>query len=380
MRIGIFGGSFDPVHQEHISLARAAIKGLSLDKLIVMPAGVPPHKQGKRLASGEDRLAMCRLAFSGIEQVDVSDYEIKKEGASYTYLTCEYFKNLYPEAELFWLVGTDMFWNFFHWKNPERILTYVTLAVCRRNEGEDNIKGEQEAFYGRFGKRFAVIPYNGKPVSSTQIRTRAALGLELLPYTTDKVADYITENKLYLNERAIKGLSLEKPSRAEHSKRVALLAMEKAERYQLDKEKVFLAAALHDVGKNLRPEDALLKGFVPPENVPLPVLHQYSGAYVLEHAFGITDQEILNAVRYHTSGRAGMSDLEKLIFLADMLEAGRDFPHVDELRREFDHGLDHCMYCCLSHQLHYLQSAGGEIYPLTLAAYEYYKKIEEEKK
>jgi nicotinate-nucleotide adenylyltransferase len=375
MKIGIFGGSFDPVHTEHIQLARAAIAGLGLDKLIVMPAGIPPHKQNKRLAAAEDRLAMCRLAFGEIPKAEVSDHEIKKAGASYTYLTCQYFKEEYPQAELFFLVGTDMFWDFFSWKNPEVILENATLAVCRRNEGEENIAAQQRAFFERFQKQFAVIPYNGKAVSSTEVRTRIALGMDTADMLPPAVSDYIHSRQIYTLSVILQGLALEKPSRAEHSRRVCLLAVRKAAQFGLDENKVLLAAALHDVAKNLPADDERLKGFIPPKDVPMPVLHQYAGAYVLQNTFHIEDEGILNAVRYHTSGRENMSDLEKLIFLADMLEEGRAFPEVDILRQALDRGLDECMYLSLEHQVKYLLQNGGEIYPLTLQAYEYYKGI-----
>jgi len=112
MRIAIFGGSFDPIHTEHIRLAQAAIEELGLDKLFVMPAYAPPHKKGKALSPDEDRLEMCRLAFQGNDVVEISDYEIQRQGTSYTYLTCQYFREKYPSAEIFWIVGADMLQDF----------------------------------------------------------------------------------------------------------------------------------------------------------------------------------------------------------------------------------------------------------------------------
>ena len=107
MRIAIFGGSFDPVHTEHIRLVQAAIEELVLDKLFVMPAYAPPHKKGKILSADEARLEMCRIAFRGVDKVVVSDYEIQNRGTSYTYLTCRHFRESYPTAEIFWIVGTS---------------------------------------------------------------------------------------------------------------------------------------------------------------------------------------------------------------------------------------------------------------------------------
>lgn len=381
MRIGIFGGSFDPVHKEHVRLAEAAINGLKLDKLIVMPAGIPPHKAEKKRADAIDRLHMCEIAFRNIRHAEVSDYEILQEGKSYTYLTCLHFSQLYPNAQLFWLVGTDMFWDFFNWKNPTVILSCAKLAVCRRDESEDNVIEEQKAFQKEFSQKFETIPYNGAPVSSTEIRLRSILGLDFSEFVPSGVAAYIRENNLYRISAIDEGLSLEKTSRAEHSRRVCLMAMSSARRLHLDETKTLWAAALHDVAKNLSTDDIRLKGFVPPEGVPAPVMHQYEGAYVLENTFFVTDEDVLNAVRYHTSGRPNMSMLEKLVFLSDLLEPARNFPHVDELRLLFYRDIDECIYKSLLYQIEYLKTTETPIYPLTIEAFEYYEqKIKGENK
>ena len=130
MRIGIFGGSFDPVHREHKNCVRAAVEGLRLDKLYVTPAHTPPHKPDRVLSSDADRMEMCRLAFADIPEVEVSDYEISQGGTSYTYLTCRHFKELYPNAELYFLVGTDMLRDFPTWRNPQSIVNDAEIAVC----------------------------------------------------------------------------------------------------------------------------------------------------------------------------------------------------------------------------------------------------------
>ena len=105
MKIGIFGGSFDPVHTEHVRLAVSAIESLGLDKLFVVPAATPPHKPGKKMTADEVRLRALELAFEDIPKVVVSRYELDQKGTSYTYLTCRHFKEVYPEADLYFLVG-----------------------------------------------------------------------------------------------------------------------------------------------------------------------------------------------------------------------------------------------------------------------------------
>ena len=379
MRIGIFGGSFDPVHKEHTNFACAAIESLHLDKLIVMPAHIPPHKPGRTLSSDLDRLEMCRLAFSNVPKAEISDYEISKGGTSYTYLTCAHFKGKFPQADVFFLVGTDMLRDFPTWKEPQKILENATLAVCGRAEMGVWWEEEQRAFIAKFGKPFARVDYNGAKVSSTEIRVLAGAGMRLTEFLEEKVAAYIQEKGLYKIENAKEALSLEKPERQAHSVRVAKLAVARALSLRIPERKAIQAALFHDCGKYLSLDDPLLEGFSPPNDwgkVPDSVWHQFAGAFVAEHAFGITDLEVLDAIRYHTSGRENMGELEKLIFLSDMLEEERSYQGVEELRTLFwqGQGLDECLEEALFQTLEFLKEKKAEIYPLTKQAYEYYRK------
>ncbi len=379
MRIAVFGGSFDPVHKEHIRLVKAALRELQLDTLFVMPAYAPPHKLGKELSPDKDRLAMCRLAFLSEPKVVVSEYEIQKKGTSYTYLTCQYFKEQYPDAELFWLVGTDMLRDFPTWKHPERILACVTLAVCGRDEKEGWEQAEQAAFFARFGKNFRYLSYNGEDISSTKIRVYAGAGLSVEAYTSAPVANYIRDTRLYEIPFAKEALELEKPSRREHSLRVARIAAQRAVSLHLSEKKAIWAGLLHDCAKNLQPSDGLLQGFRVPNlwgRVPSPVWHQFAGAYLAKERFGVEDEEVLRAIRYHTSGRANMGELEKLVFLADMIEEERTFAGVEELRALFWRDLDACLEKALEETVLFLRAKGAEVYPLTLDAYDFYKRKE----
>ncbi len=378
MRIGIFGGSFDPIHREHKNFVCAALKSLRLDKLFVMPAHTPPHKPDKVLSSDEDRLQMCKLAFADVPEVEVSDHEMRQGGTSYTYLTCQHFKSQYPDAELFFLVGTDMLRDFPTWREPRSIVENVTIAVCGRNDEEGWWEKEQQLFLERFGKNFARVDYNGADVSSTKIRVRAGAGLRLTEFVEESVAEYIERNHLYEIKNAAAALALEKESRKEHSVRVACLAASRALKLKIPEKKAIEAALFHDCAKNLTPESEYLEGFIPPNEwgeVPKSVYHQFAGAYVAETHFGVRDEDVLNAIRYHTSGRPNMSKLEQLIFLADMLEEERSYEGVEGLRKLFWQGqvLDECIKQALFETLEFLKSKGASIYPLTQNAYEYYK-------
>ncbi len=373
MRIAIFGGTFDPVHIEHINIVKAAKEQLKADKVIIIPAFIPPHKQGKEMASPEDRLEMARRAFLPINGCEVSAYEINARSTSYTYLTLDHYKSKYPNDELFFLVGSDMLKDFYGWKNPETILSLADIVVCNREGDKINFAAENLKFNAKFKKKFKVIEYVGRNVSSTKARVLCAFGEDLKPYVLSDVIDYIEAKKLYRIDgvkSAFKYLTL---SRKNHSLRLALTACEVASKYKIDERKIILAAALHDVTKNMPLSAPELSNFNISENVPEPVLHQFTGAYVAENVLGVDDAEVLSAIRCHTSAKPDMTALEKVIYLADLLEPGRDFAGIDKLRKLFYTDLDECLLQSLKHQIKYLKRNKGEIYYLTLKAYEYLK-------
>ena len=368
MKIILFGGAFNPVHNEHVAMLKAAISAIGADKVIIMPTAVSPHKTGQMTASPAARLEMCRLAFSDLGEV--SDFEVNKGGASYSYITCEYLRHKYPDDEIYFFMGADMFACFADWVYPERILKNVKVATCER-EGSAGVAQSQQKFKQQFGEEALVVSYTGAAVSSTRVRTAAAIGADISAYVPAEIDRYIKKSGLYFVPELAKAQKLLTDKRAAHTLRVAFMAAENCRRLKVPEKKAVIAAALHDAAKYLKPFDRRLKGFVPPEGVPENVMHQYAGAYLAEHEFGVEDEDVLNAIRYHTSGRAGMSPLEKLIFLADMLEEGRDYDGVERLRALFDEDVDLCLEEALKEQLDYLKRSGKDIYPLTAEAYEF---------
>lgn len=373
MKIALYGGAFNPVHSEHLNIVLAAKERLGLDKVIVIPTNVSPHKKGVMSARGKDRLTMCRLAFENVSGVEVSDEELKRGGVSYSYVTCRHFKKIYSDDELYFIVGADMLKTFEFWKEPEEILKCVTLAVCAR-ENEEGLTADIKKFQKRFRKDIVNFGYVGKPVSSTRVRALAALGEDVTGLVPEGVRLFIRKHRLYELTELLGVKKFLTAERWQHTVRVAVLAAEYSRMagvYEID---AITAAALHDCAKYLSLNSDELKGFVPPNGVPQTVLHQYSGAYVAENVFGIKDEGILNAIRYHTTGRENMSNLEKLIFLADLLEEGRTFDGINLLRAKLKNGLDGCLLAAYEHQLNYLKSTGQTIYPLTERAYKYLKE------
>lgn len=370
MKVGLFGGSFDPVHSEHIACLKAAIGALGLNVVYLIPSALAPHKRGGSHAGGDDRLKMCEIAVREIEEARVSDYELRRDGVSYSYLTCRYFRELYPDDELYFLMGADMLEDFFTWKNPADILQNVRLAVCGREETLPAALTEK--FQRHFHQTVAAVPYTGAAVSSTGLRVRLAFE-KPCDALGGEVAAYIRERGLYRYPVIGRALALEKPSRREHSFRVALLACERARTLGISEEKALLAAALHDCAKSVPLSDPMLAGYRPPEGIPDPVLHQDTGAYLAEHCFGIGDGEIIDAIRYHASGREDMTKLGKLIYLADLLEESRTFEGVEELRKLFWEDLDACLVASLENQLRHLEAGGMPVYSLTRQAYRWAK-------
>lgn len=374
MRIAIFGGTFNPVHLEHKNMVVSAIKELSLDKVIIIPTFLSPHKT-LAPASASDRLNMLRLAFSDVKNVEVSDYEINKGGTSYSYITAEHFRALYPEAEMFFLVGDDMLVDFKTWKNPERILKACNLAVFGREGEAADYSLEEKYFKEKFDKAFIKLPFKGKIISSTKIRVYLSLGLNP-DGLIKEVAEYIKDKDVYPKSEYAEFLRKNlTEKRLIHTANVAVCALKKVKELSLDFNKVLTSALLHDCAKYLRTED--FDGFTLPNGVPEPVIHQYLGAFVAERVLGVCDEEILDAIRYHTSGKANMTTLSKLIFVADMVEEGRNYDGVEKLRALYEKDFDECFINCLKEEVIHLKNKGGVIYGETLAAYDYY--MEEEK-
>ena len=196
-KIGLFGGSFNPIHKGHINLAQSISKKLSLNKVIFIPSGEAPHKSSSEYADADDRLEMCRLATEDYPSFEVSDYEINRDGKSYSIYTVRHFKTLYPDDELFLMVGSDMLLYFDKWYEYKEILKNVTLTAVSR-EGTDFTQLEQYAEkLTKYGK-IIVVNDEAFPVSSTYLRKKIKNNEDTSCYLDEKVVKYIILKKLYL--------------------------------------------------------------------------------------------------------------------------------------------------------------------------------------
>lgn len=375
MKIGIYGGSFDPPHVEHINIAKNAIKELGLDKLMVVPARLPPHKPNSILLDGCRRKEMLEIAFKkeiSEGKVEISDFELSSQEKSYTYLTIKHFKSVYKDAELFFLVGTDMLLDFPTWKNPLSILENAKLFVTKR-DGENLEEAKSlfnKSFIG-FSDSLIFAGYAGKKISSTDVRHRLLLGLSVEGKICTDVIKYIEDCNLYKGDFKAAFVRKSLPiSRLTHTLGVMNLAKTYAKRLKIDENKAVLAAMLHDVAKYSDPND--FKGFTMPPNVPKSVVHQFLGAYIAENVLDVKDVDVINAVKYHTTGRKNMSVLEQIVFTADLLEEGRTYEEAPLLRKAVDDDFFEGFKLCLKRLQRFLSSTGDEEYYLTEECYDYY--------
>lgn len=370
-KIGILGGTFNPVHVEHVRLAKSAVEELNLDKLLIMPTFMPPHKT-ESPAPAEHRIKMLEIAFSGEEKISVSDFEIQNKGKSYTYLTVEHFKKT-TGAEIYFIVGGDMLTDFKTWKFPERILAAANLAVFDRDDFFTDYKAEEEYFIKTFGKKFVKLSYKGKNASSTKIRVYSSFNLPLDGLAPDGVEEYLKQNNLYAGDKYTEYIKNNLPiKRVIHTAGVVICALKRAKELGLDKEKVRITATLHDCAKYL--DYKSVEGFTLPDGVPEPVIHSFLGAFVAEK-LGVTDEEIIDAIRFHSSGKANMSLLGRLLFVADMIEEGRNYEGVEYLRSLYEKvDFETCFKECLKEEFLHLNNKKQDIYFETINAYNYYVK------
>ncbi len=344
MRIGIFGGTFNPPHCGHKNLALELRDKARLDRIIIIPTFTPPHKEGKELASGEHRINMCRMMFSE-DFFDVSDIEIKRQGKSYTYDTVTQLKEKYPDDELFLIIGSDMLLSFHKWYRYEDILSVVTLCVATRQDSISygDLTSYAEKTLGLTDDSEDIIIADIEPCvcSSTDVRKQLSLGLDARFMVGDEIYNYARINLLYESPfTQYKRILREKLDdyRFLHSLNVAESAAFLADMYGEDRERAYFAGLVHDIMKNENKEEQLKmlgKGDIIlscTEKGNPKLWHAMAGEVCLRLQYGIEDKEILSAVRYHTTGKAGMSTFEKIIYVADYISAERNYPDVETMR------------------------------------------------
>ena len=379
MRIGIYGGTFNPPHVGHIRAAKCAATALKLDKLLLIPSCISPHKTiPEHSPSPAQRLKMLQLAIGEDAKIEVSDLELSRGGTSYTYETVSQVKAMYPDSDLFLFMGTDMFLSFRSWREPMKILEDAAVAVFYRGDKEEKEKiAREKETLESMGAKVVLVENPVTEISSTDLRRLLTFGCadDFLP---EGVGDYIRENRLYGAGEDLKDLSEEaleqvvtgllKPSRVAHVLGCRDTAEDLARHWGADPVDAARAGLLHDVTKAL--DSPLQLTLCQSYGIILDkfstqnpkTLHALTGSLVAERIFG-ENPAVVAAIRSHTTGKADMNLLEKIIYVADYMEPNRDFPGVEELRCLAYSDIDKALKLGLSMTLQLLKEQGREISP-----------------
>lgn len=393
MNIGIYGGTFDPPHWGHITAARAAMEQLKLDRLVLIPDRVPPHKAlPEGSASPEQRLEMAALAAAELgKRAEVSDRELRRSGPSYTSDTLAELRREYPEDTLWLLMGSDMFLSLQTWHAPEEIMALARIAPFSREveDESETFAAQQSRLERAYGAQIQIVQNpEVRELSSTEVRAALAAGRgsDLLP---PAVYGYVLREHLYGTHKALTGLTPDelrpialsylKPKRMPHVLGTEQEAVRLVRRYGGDETQARIAALLHDCTKKLDMAQQLALcekyGIMLDEleQKALKLLHSKTGAAIARDVFGVEDA-VYDAIFYHTTGKPDMTRLEKIIYLADYIEPTRDFPGVDELRKTVYEDMDKGLLMGLTMTIQEMEEMGNPVHHLTRDARDYLLK------
>lgn len=382
MRIGIMGGTLDPVHNGHLQLAQAARELLHLDRIMLLPAGDPPHKHRTTLKS--DRMQMAQLAAASCEGVFACTLEINRNGTTYTVDTLHELREMNPNVHWYYIIGADTLDVLDTWRNFGEVAKLCTFAVMGRADAPAN--PERAAQLSReYGAQFELLPFDGPQISSTDVRCQVAEGRSIAHLVPEAVNEYICKHGLYLcgksREEILEKLrTVLKPSRLEHTVGVAETAVALAERYGVEPRRAELAALLHDCAKYVSRQELCrlveenIPDTDPDELASESVLHAPAGSILAYREYGVRDKSILSAIRKHTIGDAEMSALDALIYTADFIEPGRKpFPGLDEVRKLAEEDIFAAMCRCAELTNAYLLQQGKQPHPKSIRMLEKYK-------
>lgn len=348
-RIGVYGGSFNPPHLGHILAAKEFQRTLGLDLMLFIPAATPPHKHlPPDTPDARTRLELLQLAVEELPFARADDLELHREGASYTVETLRTLHKRYPNDRLFLCMGTDMYMSFENWYKPKEICGLAEIAMAQRSDDDPlRLHAQARNLREKFGTTPILVPNQYLDVSSTTVRRMLILG-GVRDYLPPRVLAEIQSRGLYGTARNRKNLpfealkreslALHKESRVAHVIGCSETAAALAKIHGADPVDAARAGILHDVTKALEGADQLrlideygvnINQF---EREHTKLLHSVTGGAVAEHVFG-ENEAVCQAIWWHTSGKAGMTTLEKIIYVADYMEPNRDFPGVEKLRR-----------------------------------------------
>ena len=376
--LAIFGGTFNPFHKGHMQMLNAVAELDYVEKILIMPSKIPPHKDADFLADEKHRITMCQIAAENIPKAEVTDVELKREGKSYTIDTLLELSKIYPNYKLAITVGGDMITSFNTWKRYKDVLKIADIIAFKRADIDNDEFYRSVSSLINDGGRITVMKEEIINISSTELRHSICDKPLLEKYLSKDIIDYILENDVYNTGFSyFKSVIREKLDdyRFHHSLCVADEAKRLAELYGANENKAYLAGLLHDITKNYSDEehlkilgefDIILSAI---EKNAAKLWHAISGEAYLRGKYGIKDPDILNSVRYHTTARVDMSLLEKIIYVADFTSRDRDYPDVNKMRELSNVSLEVAMEYALKYTITDLESKNQRVHTDTLNAY-----------
>lgn len=372
----VFGGSFDPVHVEHTNILKAAVRELCADKVIVVPTKNPPHKSASKTPFS-DRAEMARIAFSQVSaNVIVDDIENRNAGVNYSSDNLPVLEKKY--GKFVYVIGGDSLLALESWHEPEFIVRNFEIAVFDR-EGYQSAKDKAAELNEKWNGKIRILEHVGKEVDSHTIRDRLMLKADVSGLD-ENVERYIKSRNLYSEffPYVDKAATYLDAKRLVHSKNTALVALSLNRNFcpKIDEDKVLLAGLLHDVGKIYDKTELPnnIQNVIPKDSIGTPVQHQFVSAEIVKNDFHISDEDVLNAIRFHTTGRENMSQFEKLIYVSDLISYERNFQGVESLRKAVYNDFEKGFITCLTYSRDYVVETGREVYPLTDKAINFYKE------
>lgn len=383
-KIGIMGGTFDPVHIAHLSLSEYVKEKYCLDKIIFIPLGNAPHKEN--ITPSNHRYNMTKLAIEGNNNFEISSIDIDRNKTTRTIDTLKDLVNIYgKKAQFYFIIGSDNINMIDEWKNIDEIFSICNFIVTTRPNCI--IKNDAKNIIEKYKNKIYFTNPPLLEISSSDIRKKVSQEKSIKYIVPKKVEIYINENKLYKYtffddcthyiDKLSKTLTKD---RLKHSLRVAKEAKNLAIEYNIDAKKAYIAGLLHDCCKcydidkiyqtadkyNFKMDNIF-------EKQPY-LAHSFLGYFVAKNEYLIQDTEILNSIKYHTTGKANMSELEKIVYIADYIEPKRTHNGVYVAREIAYENLNKAMKIILKNTIEFNKNREKIIHHLSEEAYNYYKK------
>ncbi len=393
-RMLIFGGSFNPIHFGHLLIANRIRERYLFEKVYFLPAGNAPHKDIS-YTNKYERLLLLKLATQDNKYFEILDNEILVDEVSYTVNTIKDLYKKYSYPKITFIMGADMFMTIEKWKNPKELLELIDVIVATRQD--DRVLEHTKYIEEKYNANIKIFSEIETSINSSYIRERIGLYESIKYLVPENVRQYIIKENLYINPEDVIFNNIMKDleqniskKRFSHTQGVIHTALEIGAYHNIPFGKIRLASCAHDFAKEFSNQEMLV--YIEENDIKIDerakdeinLLHGAISAIIMKNMYGVTDEDVLNAIENHTFGRVGMSDLELLIAVSDIVEPCRDFNEksrikYNKIKELAKTSLTDAYYLKLQETVKYLKKKKKKISPKTLEILNYYKNLYENK-